>query len=150
MSVRTSAAVVVASTALALCGCGLAGNEIGPVVDGSTPRPVPTAEPTASLGVGMVPYIVFAGTDPDGLHISASGAVAGVLESGGICTFTFSPATGDPVVAEASGVSNVAETSCGVVQLDLAAFAPGEWSVTLRYESSSGSATSDPETMELP
>jgi hypothetical protein len=154
---RETALVVAALVgAVALVGC------VGPTPEPSattsivpsTGSPVPDdpstipPKPTAS---GIVPAVTVAGVDVDGMHVSASGFVAGVVEDGGVCVFTFTSASGQTATATSAGIQNVDTTSCGVVQVPLTDFARGTWSVVLNYTPlASGDFTSEPIELEIP
>ncbi|WP_285041573.1 hypothetical protein [Plantibacter sp. LMC-P-059a] len=121
----------------ALVGC------TGPTTGTSSPSPTtstlaPGNESTAK-GEDPTPVppeavLVFATVDADGAAVSASAYVAGVIENGGTCTFTFT--AGDAVVtAEAEGLADRATTSCGTVQVPIDQFTSGPWSASVSYTS---------------
>lgn len=103
--------------------------------------PGPTATPQA--------VIVVAGADLDGLNVSASGYVAGVVEDGGTCTFVFTRPE-QRLESSRESVSNVTTTSCGFVQVPIAQFTKGTWQVVLTYTSGALTVTSPPTDLEIP
>lgn len=117
----------------------------GPPLPDDTSTVVP--EPTP---LEIEPVIVVAGIDVDGLHVSSSGYVAGIVEDGGTCTFTFS-GSGASTDVSSVGRSDVRTTSCGLVQVPIEAFSRGTWTVMVTYSSEAVSATaSEPTTLEIP
>lgn len=105
---------------------------------------VESATPAAPEAV-----IVVAGVDVDGAHVSASGYVSGVIESGGECTFVF--AQGDEVVTSAvESAPDRLSTSCGTVKVPIADFSRGSWTVSLEYKSVAVATTSQPMSLEIP
>lgn len=93
--------------------------------------------------------IVVAGVDVDGAHVSASGYVSGVIESGGECTFVF--AQGEAVVTSVSeSAPDRLSTSCGTVQVPIAEFTRGSWTVSLEYKSVAAATASQPMSLEIP
>jgi hypothetical protein len=91
---------------------------------------------------------VIAGVDVDGLHVTASGSVDGVIESGGKCSFVFT-GPGDSVSVDSIGTADSSNTSCGSVQALTESFTPGTWSVVLNYTSTSTTVASAPQTLEI-
>ncbi|MBD8533859.1 hypothetical protein [Plantibacter sp. CFBP 13570] len=89
------------------------------------------AQPTA---VPPEVVLVFASMDEDGASASASAYVAGVLENGGVCTFSFT--LGDTVVTrEAEGLADKSTTTCGTVQVPVTELSTGTWTVAVQYAS---------------
>jgi hypothetical protein len=141
---------------VALAGCvAPPDDEVAPTsIAPSTGSPVPDdpstipPKPTAS---GIVPAVTVAGVDVDGLTVSASGFVAGVVEDGGECSFDFASDAGQTAVASSTGIVNVDTTSCGLVQLPISDFSRGSWTVVLTYSPlAPGEYTSDPIELEIP
>lgn len=146
---RTATAVLLASAVvLGATGCSvtdLPTSSTGGTSSPQTPRstPVPSATPTA--------VVTIAGVDVDGQHVSVSGYVNGVVEDGGVCTFTMTAETGKPsVVITSTGLSNATTTSCGTNQVPIGSFSRGSWSVVLDYRSLTATAESAPTTFEIP
>lgn len=106
-----------------------------------TASPAPAAKPEA--------VIVVAGADLDGLNVSASGYVSGVVENGGRCTFAFTRPE-HRVESSRDAVANVADTTCGFVQLPIDQFTKGTWQVVLTYTSGNLTLTSPPTDLEIP
>jgi hypothetical protein len=121
---------------------------------GPTPTLAPGNESTAKgeppAPVAVEPVIVYAGFDAASSAFGASGYIAGVIENGGTCTFTFTgPSSTETVTSE--GAADVSTTSCGNVELDPDAVTSGSWSVSLSYQSDATPAvTSTPSTVEVP
>jgi len=105
----------------------------------ATPTPTPTREAV----------ITVAGVDADGLNASASGYVSGVVEDGGVCTFTFTGVEGE-TTATSTGAANPSTTSCGFVQVPIGDLARGTWQVVLTYSSDAFIVSSAPTTLEIP
>lgn len=105
-----------------------------------TQSPAPTREPSAT--------IVIAGVDVDGLNVTASGSVDGVIENGGKCSFVFT-GPGDPITVDSTGTADSSNTSCGSVQAPIESFTRGTWSVVLNYVSASTTVSSLPQTLEI-
>ncbi|MFZ4893236.1 hypothetical protein ACL9RL_02170 [Plantibacter sp. Mn2098] len=156
MQIRTSGTLVVLGLLLAaagLTGCSLFSDpdpvstaiSTPPDVDKGTDAPV-APEPTAK----PEPVIVFVQLDGDATHVLLSGYVAGVIENGGTCSWSLVNGASTQTV-EAEGLSDRAQTSCGVSQIDTASLTPGTWTATLTYSSDSQqSITSTPSTLEIP
>ena len=112
----------------------------------ATEKPEQSAEPTAAP---VEAVIVVAGADVDGLNVSASGYVSGVVESTGTCTFTFTRL--DALVESTrDAVANVTDTSCGLAQIPIDQFQRGTWQVILTYRSGELTVTSPPTDLEIP
>ena len=146
-----------AAAAVVLCWT-LAGCTPTTTVDG-TPSPsssiyVPSATPTASGTPTGAPretaVVSVAGADVDGLHVSFAGLVTSVAEDGGSCEFDATSAAGVVVKASSVGTANGSTTSCPFVQLPIAQFTRGSWSVVLRYHSAQTDSVSAPAKMEIP
>jgi hypothetical protein len=131
------------------------GSNAGPTPAASTSSTPPLPDDTSTVipeptPVGIEPVIVVAGIDVDGLHVSSSGYVAGVVEDGGVCTFVFAGA-GSPVEVTTVGRADVRTTSCGLVQLPIDQLARGSWTVSLSYLSESAPSTVSEQTvLEIP
>ena len=99
--------------------------------------------------------ISVAGVDVDGMNVSASGYVSGIVENDGLCSFVFSGAdAGDGTASEqtatATAVANVTTTSCGLVQVPMTELTAGTWQLVLTYASDTLTVTSAPTTLEIP
>jgi hypothetical protein len=165
---RVLSTVFVAAAIMAMVGCAT----VSPSNPGTTPPTVespatPTATPSATAASvptqfpantplpeatasSVEPVIVVAGLDIGGASVSASGYVAGVVETDGTCTFSFSNGTA-AVTLTSSGISNVTTTSCGLVQAPVARFSSGSWGVTLTYKTLAGeTVVSQSSAVEIP
>ncbi len=124
-----------------------------PPPSSTTPMPAATEKPSATPTPTSTPsaeaVIVVAGADLDGLSVSASGYVAGVIATGGTCNFVF---TRPELRVEASSEAeaNASTTSCGVVQVPIGQFTKGAWQVVLTYTSDKLTITSPPTDLEIP
>lgn len=78
------------------------------------------------------------------------GFVAGIVESGGTCTYIVN--RGDTEVARRSlsGTSNADSTSCGSTEVPAPEVGSGSFTVTLVYENSVGRTVSPAMTLEVP
>ncbi|MFO7690913.1 MAG: hypothetical protein R6W83_10245 [Cryobacterium sp.] len=99
--------------------------------------------------------ISVAGVDVDGLNVSASGYVSGVVENGGQCSFLFiggDDGNGAAMqqVATATALANVTTTSCGLVQVPMTDLTPGTWQLVLTYSSDALNVSSAPTILEIP
>lgn len=115
-----------------------------PSSDGPSSKPTPSPAPSREASA----TIVIAGVDVDGLHVTASGSVDGVIENGGKCSFVFT-GSGDPVTVDSTGTADSSNTSCGSVKAPTDSFTPGTWSVVLNYSSKSITVASVPQTLEI-
>lgn len=141
----TRLVVIAACVVIVLGGCTVA----------SVPAPdTTTAEPYASEEPGVdavTPVVVVAGPDLDGVSVSATGYVRGIVESGGECTFRFADETGTSVEAGTVSESDSTTTSCGLVSVPRSSLVKGTWTVTLSYVSTAGEvSTSAGLTTEVP
>lgn len=156
---RRLAIPAVIATSLLLAGC------VSDQPSSGTPSPTskPTSEPTPTIGPGnestakgedpkpvpLEPVIVYAGYDEGSGSIGASGYVAGAIENGGTCTFTFTGPSTETVTSE--GIADVTTTSCGNVELNADLVVSGTWTVVLSYASTATPAVSSvPSTVEVP
>lgn len=142
-----------------LTACVPAGEQPGPDTATSPAVSTPSAAPLPDdrstvvpepTPMGIEPVIVVAGIDVDGLHVSSSGYVAGVVEDGGLCTFVFAGGAA-PVEVTSVGRADVRTTSCGLVQLPIEQLSRGSWTISLTYLSESAPSTvSEPIALEIP
>jgi hypothetical protein len=153
--IRQSASVVFAVVVIGIfSGCTLS-SESGPLQSSDSPSAsaaTPNADkplPSSEEPLNQDAVISVAGVDVDGQHVSVSGYVSGIVEDGGVCTFTFTGVEAERTVTNAS-VANVSTTSCGLVQIPTSELARGSWQITLSYSSSSFSTTSQPLSLEIP
>lgn len=156
MPTRMSGGAAVAAGILVvfgLAGCTFGGDTPDPT--GSSTSIAPGVEPTDKGDATAEPDPVdavmsFAGVDVDGTQVSAAGYVQGLLENGGVCTFTFT-GLGEPVSVASEGIADSSTTSCGTVSVPIAQLPSGTWSVTLSYTSAAaGTLTSSALTVEVP
>lgn len=109
----------------------------------STPAPsTPTTAPDGRTSVTVV--LVTFGPEEGGLYASA--LVPDVVEAGGTCTLTAT--NGSQTLT--SGVDAVAATTsmnCGATHIDAG---PGDWTITMTYESVDSTGTSETEQVIVP
>ena len=127
-----SALAATGMTLLALTGCSAA------------PPP-----PVGDDGLFIVTPVIDA-VGVEGEWLSASGYVDGVAEDGGKCSFTFQGAGGGASRLGSTGTKDGARTSCGTVEERIRTIFPGEYLVTLRYESPTSSGTSEAVPVTVP
>lgn len=108
-------------------------------------KPTPTPEAPSDAEA----VIVVASVDVDGLSVTVSGYVAGVIEDGGECSYVFESEPGEHVVAS-NGTADRASTSCGAVSVPVADLGRGTWSVRLEYKSDDVEVVSEAATVEVP
>ena len=143
------AGAIATATALALSGCAYSATPGGDAADAPS-APGKTASGTPSPAPTIEPVIAVASVDVDGQHVTASGAVQGVVEDGGTCSFAFTHEGAETVTLENQGVADRSSTACGAVQPEIARFVRGPWSVVLTYTSPAGTFHSQPQTVEVP
>jgi hypothetical protein len=80
-------------------------------------------------------------TEVTGTSLAVAASVAGLVEDGGTCTLTATPANGSAKTATSDAFADAQSTVCG--ELDLTDLASGTWTLSVRYESTHHSATSD-------
>lgn len=151
---RGSASVLIAGLiCVVMAGCTFGGETPRP--SGSATSIAPGVEPTEKGEETAAPdpadaVMTFAGVDIDGSQVSAAGYVQGIIENGGVCTFTFT-GLGDPVTVTSEGIADSRTTSCGTVAVPIAQLSSGSWSVVLVYTSAAtGTLTSTALTVEVP
>jgi hypothetical protein len=127
-------------TALAAAGLAVA------LLAGCTgAEPDPSTGPTSSEAprdsgtpAAVEAVISVAGVDVDGMNITVSGYVQGILEDGGACSFSFAGPGGATVEAGTDGMADRSVTVCGGTQVPRDRFTKGTWKVTLNYTAVSG------------
>lgn len=113
----------------------------------SSPTEKPTADPSPATEEAV---ITVAAVDVDGLNVTISGYVSGLLELGGRCTFVL--ASGESEVrSESVGAPDRASTTCGSVRVATSELARGTWGARLEYTDGDGEVVvSDPIDVEVP
>lgn len=158
LTARFGLAILLCTAIMSLVACGstdvTAPNLTGPSDSSQGTQPSERSE-TSEPFPDSEAIISVAGVDVDGLHVSASGYVSGIIENEGLCTFVFTSDDGaDGLAAErtvtATAAANVTTTSCGLVQMPMTEFAAGTWSLVLTYASDTLTVTSAPTTLEIP
>lgn len=147
-------ALLIVSTVLLMSGCSSTAAAPRPdhsAASSAEMKPSASAVPDSQIGSTIEPVLVVAGVDVDGQHVTASGYVSGVVSNGGTCVFAFKgTATGASVTVDSAGNADRMSTSCGMVQVPIARFDRGSWSVTLGYTSGNRVVESIPLTVEIP
>lgn len=131
-----------------------------PILDDvASPSPSPTPEPIVTITpeapaepatLDALALLTLAGVDPGTGNVVMGGFVAGIVESGGTCTYIVN--RGDTEVARRSlsGTSNADSTSCGSTEVPAPEVGSGSFTVTLVYENSVGRTVSPAMTLEVP
>lgn len=113
---------------------------------GKTDLPEPESEQPSSLEA----VVTVASVDVDGLNVTASGYVGGVIEDDGTCRFTFTSGASH-AEAESAGHADRSTTSCGSVAVARDQLARGSAEVILTYTTADGrEVASDPIGLEIP
>lgn len=106
--------------------------------------------PTSTI-TGASSVVTLASLDPQAGTIVVGGFVTGVLEDGGACVFTvLANDTGDTREVRTEGAVNVDSTTCGSRELEKPHSPTNDYSVTLEYTSSLGTARSAAVVVEVP
>ena len=83
--------------------------------------------------------------------VVVGGYVSGVMEDGGVCTFTVTATdTGESATLESTGAFNVDSTTCGSHEVRAPASKSGAYFVTLKYTNAVGVVTSSDVPVEGP
>jgi hypothetical protein len=116
--------------------------DFGPSGEVATDEPLPAD----SGGTGV--SLSYAEWTP-GVGVQAAGFIAGVVESGGVCTLslTRSGAT-EQVTLDAEPDATI--TGCGPLVVPGDQLGPGDWEVVLRYRSASSRGESAPAIVTVP
>jgi hypothetical protein len=143
--------LVALPVAVAIC---LSGCDVLPAPTGLPTPPEPTEAWTgppvdSTPPPDVTPVIVIAGLDVDGRHVTVSAYVAGLVESGGTCSYDFI-GPGPTVSVESSSEADRSTTACGSTQVESSRFSKGTWEVTMTYTGLAGDTwSSEPLTMEV-
>lgn len=125
-----------------------------------TPDETPSAEPTqapaeegpadpdASGRTAVTVQVTFAGWQEAAATVEVGG-YADVIESDGRCVLALTQA-GTTVTREVAALPDATTTSCGTLSVPGTDLAPGTWTATLSYESTTATGTSEPLTIEVP
>ena len=147
-STRTLSAVVGMIVLLSLTGC--VGTEPTPSPDPSSVDDQTAPPVDSTLAPEPEAVIVVAGVDVDGLNVTVSSYVAGILEEGGECHYSFVGTSAETSVV-ATGHADRSVTTCGSTQVPIGQFTKGTWEATMRYTALSGVETvSSPVKVEIP
>lgn len=131
-----------------------------PAPDPTTHAPAVTpapADPQATPAVPVVPgdargdvevVVTFAGWNTLSGSVEA-GAYAPVVESDGQCVLALTR-DGASVTADHAAVADVSTTACADLATTPGALAPGTWTGTVSYSSSTSVGVSDPFSVEVP
>lgn len=149
MNLKTTLPSVIGLSAILLlltaCVAGVGPTPEVSHVDDQTAPPV-----DSTVSPDREAVITVAGVDVDGLNVTVSGYVTGILEEGGECYYSFTGMSTESSVAS-SGHADRSVTTCGTTQAPIAQFTKGTWEVTMRYTALSGEETvSPPIVLEIP
>ncbi len=86
----------------------------------------------------------------EGEWLSASGYVEGVAEDGGRCNFTFRGSGGGASRLSSTGEAQGNRTVCGTVEERIRTLFPGDYELTLSYESPTARGESEPAPVTIP
>lgn len=158
MSANRGVSVLSTAALAAVLGCGLLLTACATEAPLATSSRHSASHPPEASGIPATPQSVptaavvsIAAVDADGQTVSVAGFVQGVIQSGGVCTFTLSPRNGGAAVTVTStGSANVTTTTCGTQQIAIGRFTSGAWTATLSYQSSQTRVTSQPVEVEIP
>lgn len=123
--------------------------------------PTPGVSPSESMSVDSSPaptpvesippeaVVTIASVDVDGLNVSVSGYVSGVIQDEGECLFVL---TNEAVRVEiaTSPTPDASSTSCGLGTASIDQFSPGTWQAVLNYTSGSLTIESNTVNLEIP
>jgi len=143
-SITTTAGA--ALVVLLLSGC------VGGSLDANAPTGSEQTAPPAdsTLAPERDAVIVVAGVDVDGLNVTVSGYIAGILEAGGECIYSFRGLSAETSVT-ATGEPDRSVTSCGTSQVPIDQFTKGTWEITMSYTALDGTVTTSlPTALEIP
>jgi hypothetical protein len=79
----------------------------------------------------------------------ARGYATGVFEDGGTCTLTLTKGSAK-VTGISTGIMDVNKTTCGPISIDQSQLTSGNWTAILSYSSSTGSGSSESQTLSVP
>lgn len=153
MKIRAARLVVAlgaVALAVALSGCTAGGSGTS---TSSAAQSGPTQKPSSSTPLPPVtvePVLVVASVDVDGMHVTASGYVQGLISDSGTCTYRFTRSGEADILVDNAAVADRATTSCGAVHPDISQFTRGAWQVTLAYASNGTDYLSEPVRMDVP
>lgn len=86
----------------------------------------------------------------EGEWLSATGSVEGVAEDGGTCSFTFRGSGGGASRLSSTGEADGGRTVCGTVEERIRTLFPGDYLVTLVYESPTSRGESEAVPVTVP
>lgn len=103
-----------------------------------------TTPPTTPSGKKQVTPVV---TSAD--SSSARGYVSGIIEDGGVCTFTFTRSGSQTKTTASEAFADATTTVCNPVNTSGLNLVSGQWTVVLSYSSSKAEGKSRPMTFEV-
>lgn len=143
--ISTTSAAALLVVLLAGCVGGAPDTTDVPPVDEQSAPPVDSTLAPATDAV-----IVVAGVDVDGLNVTVSSYVAGILESGGECVYSFVSLSVETSVV-ARGEPDRSVTTCGTSQVPIDQFTKGTWETRMSYTALDGTVTTSPPiVLEIP
>lgn len=114
-----------------------------PVDDSPDPEPSTPPHATTDVTISYIGWVVGSAS------VEAS-AYASVIESGGSCTLTLVQDDRTVVSTPHEAAADATSTACGTLSVPRTGLAPGTWTATVSYRSSSTIGTSTPTTAEVP
>ena len=125
----------------------------GTPADPSLPNPTnvatdPTPSPVASGGVVGV-SITFSGWNQGAREVQVGAYVAGVIESGGVCTLTLTQGS-RTVQTSAAAHPGASTTSCAELDLPASEVPSGTWQAVVSYRSATAHGSSRPQEVTVP
>lgn len=95
----------------------------------------------------VTPLITYAGVYGDQVQIGAR--VNGIVESGGLCEATITK-DGKSLTKTVSSVTDVSSTGCPEMSFQISGLpSKGDWSISVKYTSSTSSGTSTPKILKV-
>ena len=156
MNLTTSITTTAGATLVVLLLSGCVGGSLDANAPTGSEQTAPsvdeqTAPPADStLAPERDAVIVVAGVDVDGLNVTVSGYIAGILEAGGECIYSFRGLSAETSVT-ATGEPDRSVTSCGTSQVPIDQFTKGTWEITMSYTALDGTVTTSlPTALEIP
>lgn len=90
--------------------------------------------------------VILTNSNVSGGTVSASGFVSNVVESNGVCTYTFAKQA-ESIKKTSATLPNATSTTCTTVQFPVSELSSGTWQVSLGY--ASGASAGDSNVLEL-
>ncbi|SFD94527.1 hypothetical protein [Blastococcus tunisiensis] len=111
--------------------------------------PETSAAPTPPAGKPVDVLLSYAGWDAGRGVVEAAASVAGVVESGGVCTMTLTSGSSTFETTQ-DALADASTTQCGALTYPGAQLGSGRWDVTVSYRSATSSGASVATAVEVP